>query len=398
MSNTLDKHYAHLPEELLEKILEAVPKTVDKMNSMFSTEDEPIKKGIDSLRQRNMISSLSASHYTDSLIAVDGSNILEKMIGNDIILAVALGVEGLTQNTSVDWQKGKNQYYQWQTVLPHDEATPRLCQGVMFLMELSVLANSSHRIRIMDGTHFTPLLKINSMLSAYDEKAGDKYVDALRDFLQETYNKIIPDIPDIVETAFNDNAIIAIAKYSSSTDITDSYLKNINVSLDDKTFFSLGLDEREYLVPLPVGQSEEERKKIWDDLHIKCNLQIHEKEKLNNALREAILSMRTKDHNGRRKESELYFTYFKPYQDGPAYRIECKKAVAEDKTLFEEYLESIRRQIVFPEIREPFPQYLGDIMAKSVSGGLYAIQEAIRLSPSLRIDEGRFNLLFPYRT
>ncbi len=236
------------------------------------------------------------------------------------------------------------------------------------------------------------------MLSAYDEKAGDKYVDALRDFLQETYNKIIPDIPDIVETAFNDNAIIAIAKYSSSTDITDSYLKNINVSLDDKTFFSLGLDEREYLVPLPVGQSEEERKKIWDDLHIKCNLQIHEKEKLNNALREAILSMRTKDHNGRRKESELYFTYFKPYQDGPAYRIECKKAVAEDKTLFEEYLESIRRQIVFPEIREPFPQYLGDIMAKSVSGGLYAIQEAIRLSPSLRIDEGRFNLLFPYRT
>ncbi len=134
MSNTLDKHYAHLPEELLEKILEAVPKTVDKMNSMFSTEDEPIKKGIDSLRQRNMISSLSASHYTDSLIAVDGSNILEKMIGNDIILAVALGVEGLTQNTSVDWQKGKNQYYQWQTVLPHDEATPRLCQGVMFLM------------------------------------------------------------------------------------------------------------------------------------------------------------------------------------------------------------------------------------------------------------------------
>ena len=393
-----DRHYAHLPEELLGKILEAVPTTVDKMNSMFDVHDEPIQEGINSLRQKGMILSLSTFNYTDSLIAVDGGNILEKMTGNDILLAVAVGVEGLTQDTSGGWEENKNQYYQWQTVLPHDEATPRLCQGVMFLMELSVLANASHKIRIMDGTHFTPLLKINSMLSALDEKAGDQYVNALRDFLRETYNKIIPDIPDIVKAAFNDSEIIAIAKYSSSTDILDSYLKNIDVSLDDKTFFSLGLNEGEYLAPLSVGQSRKERERIWSDLRIRCNLQIPEREELNSGLREAILSMRTKDYNGLRKNSELYFTYYKPYEDGPAYRIEIKQAIAQDKTLFEEYLASIRRQIVFPEIREPFPQYLGDIMAKSVSGGLHAIQEGIRLSPDLKIDKGKFNLLFPYRT
>lgn len=400
MSETLDtdKHYAHLPEELLGKILEAVPTTVDKMNSMFDVQDEPIQEGINSLRQEGMISSISTSSYTDSLIAVDGGNILEKMTGNDILLAVAVGVEGLTQDTSGGWEKSKNQYYQWQTVLPHDEATPRLCQGIMFLMELSVLANASHKIRIMDGTHFTPLLKINSMLSARDEKAGDEYVSALRNFLRETYNKIIPDIPDIVKAAFNDSEIIAIAKYSSSTDILDSHLKNVDVSLDDKTFFSLGLNEGEYLAPLSVGQSKEERQRIWSDLRIRCNLQIPEREELNSGLKEAILSMRTKDYNGLRKDSELYFTYYKPYEDGPAYRIECKQAVAKDRTLFEECLASIRRQIVFPEIREPFPQYLGDIMAKSVAGGLHAIQEGIRLSPDLKIDKGKFNLLFPYRT
>lgn len=393
-----DKHYAHLPEELLVEILDAVPKTVDKMNSMFDVQEEPIQKGIMNLRQKGMILSLSTSDYTDSLIAVDGGNVLEKMTGNDILLAVAVGVEGLTQDISGGWEKSKNQYYQWQTVLPHDEATPRLCQGVMFLMELSVLANASHKVRIMDGTHFTPLLKINSMLSARDEKAGDEYVSALRNFLRETYNKIIPDIPDIVRAAFNDSAIIAIAKYSSSTDILDSYLKNIDVSLDDKTFFSLGLREGEYLEPLCVGQSEEEREKIWNDLHIRCNLQIPEREELNSGLKEAILSMRTKDYTGLRKDSELYFTYYKPYEDGPAYRIECKQAVAENKALFEECLSSIRRQIVFPEIREPFPQYLGDIMAKSVAGGLHAIKEGIRLSPDLKIDKGKFNLLFSYRT
>jgi hypothetical protein len=53
---------------------------------------------------------------------------------------------------------------------------------------------------------------------------------------------------------------------------------------------------------------------------------------------------------------------------------------------------------VFPEIREPFPQYLVDLMAKSISGGMFAIKEAIRLSLDLKIDKGKFNLLFNYRT
>ena len=62
----------------------------------------------------------------------------------------------------------------------------RLCQGVMFLMELSVLASSDHEIRIMDGTHFTPLLKINSLLSANEDSVGPQYTEALREFLNTT--------------------------------------------------------------------------------------------------------------------------------------------------------------------------------------------------------------------
>src|SRR4030095_15440761 len=98
------------------------------------------------------------------------------------------------------------------------------------------------------------------------------------------------------------------------------------------------------------------------------------------------------------KNSELYFTYYKPYQDGPAYRIEIKKSLALDSAKLKRCLLSIKKQIVFPEIREPFPQYLVDLMAKNVAGGLFAIQEAIRLSPALKLDKGKFNLLFNYRT
>ena len=398
-NSTGSTRYSHLPEELLGEILDHVPATVEKMNRMFDVQDEPIEQAIQKLRDQGLIKDLTSTESTDSLIAVDGGVVLEKMSGTDILLAVAVGVEGLTEDKVNGWKDGKNQFHQWQTVVPHGEANARLAQGVMFLMELTVLANASHDIRIMDGTHFTPILKVNSLLSAKDEKAGPEYTQALRDFLKETYEKIIPDIPDIVSGALRDDRIVAIAKYSSSRDVLDSKLAEDKITLDDKTFFSLGLKGGEYTLPMPVGQSADERERIWDDLHIRCNLDIPEKDELDRLLAEAISPLLTYDRATRKaKESSLYFTYFKPYDDGPAYRIEIKGTLAGDTVRLEKYLYSIKKQIVFPEIREPFPQYLVDLMAKNVAGGLYAIQEAIRLSPGLKIDKGKFNLLFGYRT
>jgi len=390
--------YSHLPEELLGEILDHVPATVDKMNKMFDVQDEPIQEAIKKLRDSGLVKKLETDAYSESLIAVDGGVVIEKMSGTDILLAVAVGVEGLTEDRNSDWKDGKSQFHQWQTVVPHDEANARLGQGVMFLMELTVLANAAHEIRIMDGTHFTPILKINSLLSAKEEKAGPEYTQALRNFLKETYEKIIPDIPEIVSSVLKNDKIIAIAKYSSSRDILDSHLDGADINLDDKTFFTLGLLGGEYTMPLAVGQSKDERDRIWSDLHIKCNLDISEKEELNKMLDNAIAPLRTRGIDGKEKQSSLFFTYFKPYEDGPAYRIEIKDSLAKDLPRFERCLMSLKRQIVFPEIREPFPQYLVDLMAKSVAGGLYAIQEAIRLSPELKIDKGRFNLLFSYRT
>ncbi|MDD3285541.1 MAG: DNA double-strand break repair nuclease NurA [Patescibacteria group bacterium] len=394
-----NSNYAFLPDDLLMKMLDKVPDTVGKMNGMFDVQDEPIKKGIEELKNKGLINKITSKEHTTSLIAVDGSNIVEKMTGTDILLAMGVGVEGLTNGETVGWEDNKNQYYQWQTVLPHGDANARLIQGIMFLMELSVLAHASHEVRIMDGNHMTPILKINSMLSAKDENAGPEYCSALTEFLKETYNKIIPDIPDIVSAAFSNENIVAMVKYSSSRDILESHLKDHkDIRVDDKTFFSLGLAQDEYTKPLSVGQSKDENR-IWGDLHIKCNLDaIKEKDELNKEFKKVLEKIKTKDYKGRSKESEIYFTYYKPYDDGPAYRIEIKKGIANNLPKLEKYLLSIKNQIVFPEIREPYPQYLVDLMAKSIAMGLFSIQEAIRLSPDLKIDRGKFNLLFNYRT
>ena len=100
-----NRNYAHLPDELLGKILENVPETVQKMNSMFDFQEEPIKQGIEELRGKGMLKTISSKDYSTSLIAVDGGMILERMTGTDLMLAVAVGVEGLTEGTQ-DWGEG----------------------------------------------------------------------------------------------------------------------------------------------------------------------------------------------------------------------------------------------------------------------------------------------------
>ena len=52
-------------------------------------------------------------------------------------------------------QNNLKQHQQWQTILPHHVANPRLAQGIMFLMELSILTGNDREIRIMDGSHIT---------------------------------------------------------------------------------------------------------------------------------------------------------------------------------------------------------------------------------------------------
>ena len=236
-----NKSYAYLPEDLLLKILEGTPKTADDLSSFLVSDDALVQSAKNALKENGLILNLSNDKSFEEIIAADGAMIVEKMAGADLLMAIAVGVEGLPSNKSGEWVGKGEQYYQWQAALPHHVANTRLAQGIMFLMELSILAKSEHAVRILDGSHITAILKLNSLLSAYDEEfADEEYVNALNRFLNENYNKVIPDIPDIIDEAFSDNGIIALAKYSSSRDILDSsFLDKIDIPGDDKSFFSL---------------------------------------------------------------------------------------------------------------------------------------------------------------
>ena len=68
MDNQDNKNYAYLPDDLLVKILDKVPNTVDKMNRMFDVQDEPINEGIAELKKQNLINNYYPNLYTMHVI------------------------------------------------------------------------------------------------------------------------------------------------------------------------------------------------------------------------------------------------------------------------------------------------------------------------------------------
>lgn len=395
--------YAYLPEDILLDMLNDSPRVVEKLADFINVSEEQKHEGRNALELEGLIKSVSTQEFTTDLIAVDGANIVEKLTGSDLLMAIAVGVEGLKDTPSHNWTEAKSkQHYSWQDAVPHHTANARLSQGIMFLMELSILSKAEHQIRIMDGSHLTSIMKLNSLLSAKDDEFADEhYVEALNDFLQKNYDKLIPDIPDILDEAFSNPAIIGMTKYSSSREILDGILKekySMEVPGDDKTFFGMTLNGGEYTKPMPVGQGKKERF-YWNEIHIKCNLGIplddRDREKLNTNLKDILDRFRPgKDEESK---SNLYFLYYKPYENGACFRIEVKKELTENDLELEKVLQSIKYQTFFPEIQEPYPQYLVDVIAKNISFGMDALKHAIRANPKLASNQN-FSQLFSYRS
>ena len=394
--NTEYKSYAYLPEDLLIRMLEQTPQTAEQLAEIIKINDEEVDKGRRILENNNLIAVCPEGEVSTSIMASDGANIVEKKESADFILAIAVGVDGLSKKDSTTWPKKSEQYQQWQSILPHHVANPRLAQGIMFLMELDILTGNDREIRIMDGSHITMILKINSLLTANDQDSADKpYVTALSKFLKEKYEKIIPDVPDMIKSAFSNPAIISLTKYSSSREIIDSSLKELNTKADDKTFMAKLLKENEYTKPLPVGQSEQD-KAMWKKIHIMCNLSIKEvdnENELNPLLKQAISPFKITNNH----DSELFFCYYKPYSHSSVYRFEIKKPLAENQEKFQRFLRSLKKQITSPEIREPYPQYLAGMIAKNIFFGMDAVRQAVYNNPALNTEQN-FNLIADYRT
>jgi len=359
--------YARLPEDLLNDLLAEAGQMVDRVEEMLSPaieHREELRRTLDDAGLIQRFREVEAC----TICGVDGGFAVERTAAVDMLLSVAVGVEGLAEGTTA-WES--TQYQWWARAAPHDLDNERLCRGVMIAQELAILAEAPHEVRILDGSHLTLVIQLNSALTSY---SADVRAEARRvwDRLQ-----IIPALHETCRS----HTIVAMPKYDSSRVITEMLqrLRGEQIPGDDKHLLTLLLDPGEYVTPQRVPQEP------WSALHFNA---LAGDEDLGEGLTEAIAPL---------KQRDLLFTYFKPDELSPAFRMELKSQLSDYD--IDVVCSTVASQITGPFVREPYPQYLADVMAKSVGLGLSALQAAVQLAlSSLGHPELSEFLIHSYRT
>lgn len=353
MNGETREGYARLPEDLLRDLLIDADEVADQVHSLLTPAIERRDEFRDALHALDLIRTYSPGEV-QTLSGIDGGFAVERTAAVDLILCVAVGVEGLAKSTT-EWEG--TQYEWWTRVAKHDSQADRLARGVMVAEELAVLAEAPHQLRILDGSHLTLVIQLNSALSA---ESDDVRTEARK--LWERSSTAVA-----LNEATRSEAIVAMPKYDSSDEILKRLSKHLGEDIpgDDKHLMGLLLEPGELLTPQPVPEA-------WARLHFTAREGSGD-EDLREAFTAAIEPL---------KERAINFTYFKPDVFSPAFRIELKPAVTEGQ--LDSLCTTIAQQITGPFVREPYPQYLADVMAKSVGLGLSALQSAVQLGLSER--------------
>ena len=349
MTSEAREGYARLPEDLLRDLLEGAGNVANQVIDMLGPALGMRERLRGALGSLGLIQKFEGGE-SFTIAGIDGGFAVERTSAVDIGLSVAVGVEGLTGGTK-HWDA--TQYEWWTRVDRHDLETERLARGVMIAQELAVLREAPHDVLILDGSHMTLVIQLNTALTVQSEE--------LRGEAKRVWERL--GTVDALTKAVTNERIIAMPKYDSSRSICDRLKTELGSEIpgDDKYLLGLILQAGELLTPQQVPVQP------WSSLHFRSE----QEEELAATLEKAI---------GPLKERKLKFTYFKPTEFSPAFRIEFKSHTS--KQLFESILATLAAQITGPFIKEPYPQYLADVMAKSVGLGLSALQTAVQLNMS----------------
>ena len=297
-SNESREGYARLPEDLLRDLLQGAGEVVDEVANLLS----PMLDSRNELRQGLLDLGLIRTFENvppSSIAGVDGGFAVERTSAVDLSLAVAVGVEGLGPDTTI-WDS--TQYEWWTKVARHDVDADRLARGVMVASEIAILQAAPHSLRILDGSHLTLVIQLNSALSS---QSLDIRTEARRVW---TRLRTQQGLADVCSTP----NIVAMPKYDSSKTIANRLETHLGLSIpgDDKYLMGLVLEPGELLVPQRVPEDP------WHSLHF--NAGSGAEEDIADSFTDAILPL---------KEQRIMFTYFKPDLLSPAFRIEVKPGI-----------------------------------------------------------------------
>jgi hypothetical protein len=363
--------FLEIPASMMEKMLEKTTEVGTIINDSINN----IKRNRTKYRSdlQDFIREVNNQPLSNdiSTCGIDGSYVVERLLGTDLLFATALICQGLNSNSRIEISEPSN-YEVFVRPEKHDTENAILARAIMLQMEINLASNASNDIIYIDGSLTTALIhmyKAVNMLKDKETLASNLIKDKFEEFL-DSYRRIL--------TGYEYNKIwIGIPKYTSRNDIGNKF--GWPEVYDDRAILTMLLKPGEYTEPLLFTHDE-----AWHS-----NLP-YQDNTLETIMGDVIFGIRN-----------LHVMYFKPFHWSPALRIEMPYYIANDEENLEILLQNISQQCEIPSILEPFPLFMADRIAKRISPAIPAYKQIIQNQLLNEHDQDENDTLFmmhSYRT
>ncbi|SDQ04369.1 hypothetical protein [Quadrisphaera sp. DSM 44207] len=302
-----------------------------------------------------------------SIAAVDGGSVREHLYAADLMVAVAASAEGMT--SAAHLPLGQRH---WAAVRTHESDNDRLLAAAMAGLELCLIASLQHDLRLLDGSHGTPVIALSTALSARSPAVAQAAADLVTDEVVDALAALAD--PDR-RTAPGE--VVALPKADSSTAFSERYLRAHGLDLPggDRFVAAQVLGPGEMLRPRPADELADVHVSARDDAtpHVRA---------VADRLDEAVAPLRRAA-----AADEVVVTYLRPTTAETILKVEARvsEPLADARDGDDGgALAEVRRIAALlsaetpgPHLQEPFAQYAVDLAAKAVSTGAEALNEAL---------------------
>jgi len=326
-----------LPDDIVAEVLGETENCTAFVRNFLSSGNREKEKARQKLLQEGKLKSIKG--FTSQIDAsevegVDGSYHIVNTAALDIAVCSAISV-------------GKDICHKVKVFpSPHSQFLSRSCQGIMTMLELHIISESSAPLIVYDGSFISVLTRINSTLAAREEHSGDSLWAQVDRILEELASQ-----KDCYSIVLKEKKIIACPKLSTSTYFLELHFPSLKGLFSDRSFFTAVLEPEEYVI--------EHRK-----------------------LSPTNLARTSRFRPPDAQEVEKFYEnvgiieiFFKPHIWSPAYKIEIPAAINSEQ--IPSILVTFKALFSDPSMLEPYPQFLADSICKQIGTGADALRDAV---------------------
>ncbi len=343
------KQFGDLPNALVEELLNECSGIGEALAKSF----EQLRIQKNGIRMRlcddGVLRTKASLRYSSipTCCAVDGAYAVEKMLRNDIVVSAAVAIEGLMPPSEDRHWLGPRHLSFVDTVGHDVNSLPR---GIMMSMEIEIASGAPHDVVMLDGSFTTPLIHMNQAINSMGGLAGDR----LTSYITNHFPAFLSSYLNIASNTRSDKAWIYLPKYTTKRELGTRYKGVWPSDYDDKAVLTQILEPGEFVGPLKIEAPDSE----WHFSKLPGVSDSKEAQDLYDAL------------------NNICVVYYRPSSQTPALRIEMSKMTASSDSQIAKVLQCLEFQCGCGNTMEPYPLYMADRMAKSLSTAMPIFRQA----------------------